>query len=777
MPLRVYLDRSENAHTILLDPLTETEVETLTKAVLQTTATIHPNLLEKLTTLAQGNPSYTEQLVDWLLQNGQIALVNGAWMLTSRAQTVPIPTTIWQTVEQQMSRLSEPARQILQFAAVAGRQFDLDALQQLTQTNDAQLTALMKTLIKKQFLEEIDRDRFAFRHTLLRRAIYDSLLIRERQTLHRSLLDILEASSVQQEMHLADLSYHAYQAEAWDAALHYGLESGKHALALHSPRAAVEHFNYAAEAAKQLSDANSWELYMQRGKAYDSLAEFEQAISDYETALDLAERGDDPDAEWQTLIALALLWSSRDYPRAGEYCKRALAIAERMEDPKRVGHSLNRMGNWYLNTGQPEEGLKCHEQALAVFEELDDLPGKGETLDLLAMATGRLARWDASSHYQREAIAIFRQINDRKALASILPNLASAKDPLPAVEASELAHQIGWYSSEAYACSTAGVWYAYAGQFSLSRNYLQRARELAQAIGHTQWLANAHIDTAVLYRNMFEWARTAEHAAQTVALATEIGSSWFIDQGAGILADALIRQGQLDEADGVLVRHPVPEKPHSQHWALMGAEIDLALARGQIETARVLVERMESLFPLDTCLTYIEAKTRLLMRSNHIPEAVEVVEYGLGRYEAKGQLTDVCRMESLLGQILAQADPAAAEPHVQRVRELIDFMVENIPPEMQKRFRDNATRALLPNAKPAASGDPVTDLTAREREIVQAIALGRSNQQIAEALFITVKTVEAHITRVLSKLNLTSRTQVVLWAVEHKLTPPSETTM
>jgi NarL family two-component system response regulator LiaR len=61
------------------------------------------------------------------------------------------------------------------------------------------------------------------------------------------------------------------------------------------------------------------------------------------------------------------------------------------------------------------------------------------------------------------------------------------------------------------------------------------------------------------------------------------------------------------------------------------------------------------------------------------------------------------------------------------------------------------------------------DLTRRETEIVHEIALGKNNQQIADDLHITIKTVEAHITRILSKLSMTSRTQIALWAVEKDL--------
>ena len=56
-------------------------------------------------------------------------------------------------------------------------------------------------------------------------------------------------------------------------------------------------------------------------------------------------------------------------------------------------------------------------------------------------------------------------------------------------------------------------------------------------------------------------------------------------------------------------------------------------------------------------------------------------------------------------------------------------------------------------------------LTSREREVAAQIAQGKSNQEIATELFVSLKTVEAHVTRILYKLGFTSRAQIAGWAV------------
>jgi DNA-binding NarL/FixJ family response regulator len=63
-------------------------------------------------------------------------------------------------------------------------------------------------------------------------------------------------------------------------------------------------------------------------------------------------------------------------------------------------------------------------------------------------------------------------------------------------------------------------------------------------------------------------------------------------------------------------------------------------------------------------------------------------------------------------------------------------------------------------------------LTPRERDILALVAEGRSNQQIAQALVISERTARTHVSHVLSKLNLSSRTQAALVAIREGLVPP-----
>ena len=59
------------------------------------------------------------------------------------------------------------------------------------------------------------------------------------------------------------------------------------------------------------------------------------------------------------------------------------------------------------------------------------------------------------------------------------------------------------------------------------------------------------------------------------------------------------------------------------------------------------------------------------------------------------------------------------------------------------------------------------DLTNREKEILLLISEGKSNQEIADELFITLKTVKTHVSNILSKLDVDDRTQAAIYAFKH----------
>jgi len=81
---------------------------------------------------------------------------------------------------------------------------------------------------------------------------------------------------------------------------------------------------------------------------------------------------------------------------------------------------------------------------------------------------------------------------------------------------------------------------------------------------------------------------------------------------------------------------------------------------------------------------------------------------------------------------------------------------------------------LLQNNEPSSASSMLDLLTGREREILTHLARGESNKVIAKALSISHDTVKLHVRHILAKLNLSSRVEAAVFAVEQKLVPPRD---
>ena len=85
------------------------------------------------------------------------------------------------------------------------------------------------------------------------------------------------------------------------------------------------------------------------------------------------------------------------------------------------------------------------------------------------------------------------------------------------------------------------------------------------------------------------------------------------------------------------------------------------------------------------------------------------------------------------------------------------------------RLEPMIARRLMASLREERADDPTAELTARELEVLRLVAAGKPNKQIATELSISERTARTHVSRILRKLRLSSRTQAALWAVREGL--------
>ena len=663
------LDRERLAIELPLAPLSYEEVDAMLRAMLMLTPPDHldTELVAAIHTLTEGNPFFVEEVLKSLIAAGEFQRVEGRWGTpgTSKRRSdkaylgtvTSVPRSVQDSVQQRSKRLSAEARQALNLAAVAGRRFAFSLLRQVLHDDEDRLLTLMKELIAAQLLVEEEADQFAFRHALIREAIYSRLLARERRALHRTIAEALESLYASQSVraaHLPELAYHFCAAGAqgnWAKALEYAQRAGDRALALYAPGVAIEHFSDALEAADQGHVTPPGGVYLARGRAYEMRGEFDRALSDFERALELARRAADTAAdgtsdggadeesgnarelEWQSMMAIGFLWAARDYAQAGEWFRRASERAARMADPGLRAHSLNRLGNWLTNTGRIKEGLQAHQEALRIFEAQQHTRGIAETLDLLGPAQGMFGDRVGAVAQLGRAIDLFRGLGDKQSLMSSLAMRAVQSMPgssettfsplrtrdecvQDATEALHLAGEIGSLAAQAFAENALAHTLLSFGEFGAALVHAQYARRIADEIGHQQWKIATSYALGRIYLLLLSPAPAMDTLQAGLALAQELGSQFWVTTLAANLARAYILSDDLAGARATLQaalpamsglgEHDAANEAHEPNeghaWNVAERDVvlawgELALAQGQPERALRIAEQLLASVP------------------------------------------------------------------------------------------------------------------------------------------------------------------------------------
>jgi DNA-binding CsgD family transcriptional regulator len=159
-----------------------------------------------------------------------------------------------------------------------------------------------------------------------------------------------------------------------------------------------------------------------------------------------------------------------------------------------------------------------------------------------------------------------------------------------------------------------------------------------------------------------------------------------------------------------------------------------------------------------------------LAASGRIEEAVVEFQGAQTVVQKQGQGPMLWRLHADLGKAYrAISRRADAEREFSSARTIIQDLADTLPEGAMRDHFVKQALAAIP-AAPALTSRQATrkefgGLTEREREVAVLIAQGKSNREIAEMLVVTVRTVEANITRINDKLGFKSRTEIAAWAV------------
>ena len=656
-----------------------------------------------------------------------------------------LPPTLDVLVHGRVSALPEEARTAL-LAAAAASQPTIELVDRAVGTPDALAPAEAAHIVG------LAHGNVSFEHPLLASAAYAAANPSQRRDMHRR-LGRLVRDPEERARHLAEAATGPNEAVA--VALEQGAATARSrgapaaAAELSEQAAGLTPLADAAAARRRKSDAGYY--HFESGDSRQALAMLEEVVGqlsagveraevlirlarvrsysdDLEAATSLflqaaEEAGDDSLTRARALegAATQLFRQRRQLESAVGYAKRAAALAGELGDEALVGEALSSQVLAEATLGRPE--------AAATLEAALAHQAAAASKRILAQPkfTAAIARmwWDepAAGRETCEELAEHgQQLGDEGSLAYVYVMLAQAdillgelnRAEADAAAARDIAEQGGQETLVAYALAVQAMADAHRGREA------RMAAELALELGRkTQGTPALHFATAALGLLELSTGR-ADEAVMVLAPLVDFARTehirepgltrYVIDQ-----VEALVELARVDEAAELLDWYEANAQRLSRRSALAASRRCrglLAAAAGRVDDAldafgRALAEHGAVPLPFDRARTLL-AFGATLRRAKRKADARRALEEAAAVFDSLG----------------AAAFAARARSELERI-----------------------------GGRPPSKGG----LTATERQIAELVAEGRSNKEVAAMLFVSVKTVEANLSRTYAKLGIRSR--------------------
>jgi tetratricopeptide (TPR) repeat protein len=208
----------------------------------------------------EGNPLFVQEVIRYLVEEGYVVREAGRWVFAEG--TVPgtgIPDGLRDVVGKRLNRLSEKTNRVLSIAAVMGREFRVDVLQQVSGLLEEEVISALEEANERAVVEQrqvLGAIAFRFTHAFFRSTLYEEMFAPRRIRLHQQVGRALEAAYARRlEEHAAELAEHFSQSterEDLEKALHYCELAAQRSMTVFAYSEAERHLQQALRALEVL---------------------------------------------------------------------------------------------------------------------------------------------------------------------------------------------------------------------------------------------------------------------------------------------------------------------------------------------------------------------------------------------------------------------------------------------------------------------------------------------------------------------------------------------
>jgi DNA-binding CsgD family transcriptional regulator len=744
-PLGVASDLpEERVHALRVGPLSVDALDQVLRARLGT-GFARPTLL-RLHEMSGGNPFFALEIGLALLRRGDDV---------AAGETLPIPDRLHELIEHRLAGLPGETMEVLQLvSALAIPTFDLVTA---AMAPSPSVRARLSPAIDQKVVD-VESGRIRFSHPLIASVVYQSIPFEGRRELHAQLATVV-LDPEERARHLAlsvdgpddsvsdaleEAARRAWSrgapqsaAELWDMASRSTPEVRHEDLRRRTHQAGLSHYESGDTSLARKVLLETVELSSKgplRARALLDLGMVVSAGEGWRPALDvfrraLEEAGEELALRASIEQALGYVWLFRGDVRASErHASAALQLAEALQEPRVLAEAYQAYSFVHFLLGRGLD-LDMLDRGIALEGHMSEV-----FLSLVLRPTyvlAQLLKYSDSLDAARERF--------QKLLAEATER--AIESPVPALH----------YHLAELECR-AGDWDA----------ALEHARECVAAAQQTAMaffqpfaqfsiaLVEAHLgraDAAVLAAQ--EGLRFAETAGEVLSMVLNLSVLGFVELSRGRYAEAdryLAKAIELEEAMGV-------EEP--AYFRIVPDQIEVLVAMGRLDEAEALLvpfeERGRRLDRAWAIATAARCRALLAAAQGDLAAALGAADEAILEH---GRLP----LPFELGRTLLVK--GTVERRAKRKREARDTLTRALEVFERLGATSWAERARVEMARIGGRAPSSLDLTPTEGRVAELVAAGSTNREVADALFLSVHTVEANLKRIYRKLGIRSRTEL-----------------
>ena len=468
-----------------------------------------------------GNPFFIEELMKSLDTNDAFIWDKDKCVF-DKGKKVVIPYSVEGVIDRKLGMMNKDARDLLEYAAVIGREFDFSFLRDITKINEGHLFDMMDEILGMRLLKESEGEQYRFSEDIIREIIYQRInkikLRRYHQVVGERLLDFYKDRV---EEVVEELSDHFYVSGDQKRIIEYSMIAADRAKSSYANQDAIRFYSRVFECLKDetIEDRESKEIEClnKRVEVLKLIGENERVIEDLEEVVKKAREIDNKKEEADCLVSFCEVYLNRaQYNKAVQKAEKALEIYRELNDKKGQALSFNHIGRSYWYRSKYPKALEFFQKSLKIQKKIGDRTGEADNFNSIGIVYGETGEYSKALDFFQKSLEIKKEIGDREGETASLLSI--------------------------------GKIFTEKNNFSNAEKYYNKALLIAREIKSKLLLADVCFDITSLYLAKGNLIDAEKKLKQALAIADELGSKVIKASALSLTGRLYTKQKKWDRA-------------------------------------------------------------------------------------------------------------------------------------------------------------------------------------------------------------------------------------